>query len=724
MAYENLKYAVKCIADDCDGAFEKDKMGFNKPDASRMHQLAYMQKWTRSEALDAFQRLYKYQNKQLPAHGINWEDIPHPNTDGFDFPWDKKNLEDEITDYSKMACDQVEVLLEGNEKACAPPIFIKRFFVDKDIRMKFTLEKDERGIWWVARAPEPEPEADPISSIEELRALDWTYIRESKKPTFKAALYTHNMVPGFWNLWKAFKPELKEEGFGCARDQYSGEWHIKWWKQTVEEIPEVVPEPEVKEFDFSDTILYDWQQAHAANLARSLDKYKISIDKSGTGAGKTPINLSVFKKLGLKPFVICPKPVIPGWFRNAEMVVIDLLGVVNYESAKLGKQTIKKPYKRKKGYKLANIKSEYITVSANPNPKNKWDTKYIYTFNFPENAVLVFDEVHRCKNIDTQNTQLLLQAAQQGIRIAGLSATLASSPLKMFAVGTALKLFDTEHYWGFWNWVKMYGCSKEIVKYNRNGEPVYAWQYDRDPIHMQNINIQIGDRMSGIDLGALIKMGKFPTSQIIAEAYNLNGNTSKLDSIYNQLIDLAAEYEKEADYFDQQEDAHLSKRQKLHQQVELLKVPAIVDLVKDAILEEKSVAIFVNFTETLHQLGHILKTRCFIYGRNSGQINEMNRLAFENNESPIIICNIAAAREGIDLHDKYDKRERLSIIIPSDNAQYVKQALGRVHRAGGTHSQQILFYAANTIEEEICNNLKGKLENINALNDTDLMVKF
>jgi superfamily II DNA or RNA helicase len=724
MAYENLKFAVKSIADMCDGARFKDSIGFNKPDAGRMHQFAYMKKWTRSEALDAYERIYKYKNKQLPALGIDYDDIPDPSTEEYDFYWEKKQAED--WDYSTLVCEQVdEMFKSGEEKVCAPPLFVKRFFADKDIRMKFRLEKDERGIWWVARVPEPEPvvEYSSIKSIEDLRSLNWSYIRESKMPNFKASLYHHAMVPGFWDLWKAFKPELKAEGFGCAREEYSGEWYIKWWKQTPEEIPEGVEPEEKKEYDFSDTILYEWQQEHASKLAYSLDKYKISIDNSGCGAGKTPINLSVFKKLGLKPFVICPKPVIPAWYRNAEMVGIEMLGVVNYESAKLGKQTIRVPYKKKEGYKLKNVDSEYISVSVNPNAK-KFDSKYIYTFTFPENAVLVFDEVHRCKNMNTQNTQLLLQAAQQGIRIAGLSATLASSPMKMYAVGTALKLFDTEHYWGFWNWVKDHGCSKEVVKYKRGGEPVHAWVYDGDESHMRRIHTQIGDRMNGIDLAKLIKIGKFPTSQILAEAYNLNGNTAKLDKVYEQLLKLADEYEKEADYYNAQEDGNLSKRQKLHQQVELLKIPAIVDLVKDALGEDKSVAIFVNFTETLHQLGDVLKTNCFIYGDNSSRINEQNRLAFENNESHIIICNIAAAREGIDLHDKYDKRERLSIIIPSDNAQNIKQALGRVQRAGGTHSQQILFYAAGTIEENICYNLKGKLKNISALNDTDLMVKF
>lgn len=718
MAYSKLKFAIKTLADVCDYANEKDGRGYNKPDATFMNQIAYVDEWTREEALNAYNRLRKYQG-QLEMHDIDWEDIDP--RDGFDYEWDAEGTTNQ--EMYKTSRRRMRKALKSKDKVSAPPIFIQCFFKHREFRTEFDMKKDDRGIWWVTKAPLPEEQEGNISSIEELRALDWVYVRESKKSDFKASLYHHHMVPGFWDLWKAFKPELKAEGFGCSKDL--GDWYLKWWKQTPEEIIEEIPEVvDDERYDFSDTILYPWQQAHASKLARSLDTFKFSLDNSGTGAGKTPINLSIFKKLGLEPFIICPKPVIPAWYRNAEMVEIELLGVINYESAKKGKQVHKKPYKKKDGYKLVNVDSEYITVSANMNRQSDYDSKYIYTFNLPENAVLVFDEIHRCKNRETQNAQLLLQAAQQGIRISGLSATLASNPMKMFAIGTALKLFDTEHYWGFWNWIKMHGCSKEIVKYKKGGVPVYAWVYDGKESHMQDIHKEIGPRMDGINIAELIEQGLFPTSQILAEAYHLNGNTAKLDKIYTQLLELASEYEKEADYYDQQDEGHLSKRQKLHQQVELLKIPAIIDIAKDALGEDKSVVIMVNFTETLHQLGHLLKTTCFIYGKNSGSQNEINRLAFENNESHIIICNIAAAREGIDLHDKFDKRERLSIIIPSDNAQYVKQALGRVHRAGGTHSQQILFYAANTIEETICDNLKGKLENINALNDTDLMVKF
>ena len=100
-------------------------------------------------------------------------------------------------------------------------------------------------------------------------------------------------------------------------------------------------------------------------------------------------------------------------------------------------------------------------------------------------------------------------------------------------------------------------------------------------------------------------------------------------------------------------------------------------------------------------------------------MNEANRLLFENNGSRVIVCNVAASREGIDLHDKFNKFSRVSLISPDDSAQNIKQVLGRVDRSGGTASLQRIIFAANTIEEMVLENARVKIMNINSLNGVD-----
>ena len=86
---------------------------------------------------------------------------------------------------------------------------------------------------------------------------------------------------------------------------------------------------------------------------------------------------------------------------------------------------------------------------------------------------------------------------------------------------------------------------------------------------------------------------------------------------------------------------------------------------------------------------------------------------FNNDTSNIIICNIKAGGVGISLHDLHGNHPRISIISPSWSAQDVIQSLGRVHRAKGkTAVRQRIVYCKNTVEEQICENIKEKIKNI------------
>ena len=76
---------------------------------------------------------------------------------------------------------------------------------------------------------------------------------------------------------------------------------------------------------------------------------------------------------------------------------------------------------------------------------------------------------------------------------------------------------------------------------------------------------------------------------------------------------------------------------------------------------------------------------------------------------------------GISLHDIHGNHPRMSIISPSWSGQEMRQTLGRIHRAGSkTPAIQKIVYVAKTYEEQMCNIIKTKLRNIDALNDGDL----
>ena len=76
---------------------------------------------------------------------------------------------------------------------------------------------------------------------------------------------------------------------------------------------------------------------------------------------------------------------------------------------------------------------------------------------------------------------------------------------------------------------------------------------------------------------------------------------------------------------------------------------------------------------------------------------------------------------GISLHDIHGGHPRMSIISPSWAGYEMRQTLGRIHRAGSkTPAIQKIVYVAKTYEEQLCNIIKVKLRNIDALNDGDL----
>lgn len=541
-------------------------------------------------------------------------------------------------------------------------------------------------------------------TMEELEYLEWSEPKYIRKVGKEVRNCFTALDESFWALWKQSKNEMKALGYSVTRNEY-GTWTLAQWTSPREESlppPTTTLQPiAAPEFHTEATKLFPYQVPHAEKMTNALRKYGIAVDSSDTGTGKTYVAGEVARQMGFKLIIICPKPIMYGWIRMARDLGVEIAGIANYEAIKTGKYFIMEDFA---GKRLKNRKCPYITIAAN-STKGQYQPKWLISWNLPEKTIVVIDEAHRCKNRDTINAQLLYTMPLNVPKML-LSATLAESPLKMYALGHALGFFNViTDPWDFWSWCRENGCSKNK----------YGWDFYGGARSMQRIHDQIGEKMSGMRVKELIAAGKFPESQILAEAFDLNGETDKINSVYSELearIEELKEKKNNAMNI-------LTEIQKAHQAAELYKLKAVVEMAEDAIEEGRSVAIFVNYTETLKAMCEKLKTSCTIYGENNTATNEANRLRFERNEERVIICNIAAAREGIDLHDKYQKYPRTALIMPTYSAQNLKQVLGRVHRAGGTPSQQIIVFAARTVEEEICERVNEKLENLAALNDAD-----
>jgi superfamily II DNA or RNA helicase len=187
---------------------------------------------------------------------------------------------------------------------------------------------------------------------------------------------------------------------------------------------------------------------------------------------------------------------------------------------------------------------------------------------------------------------------------------------------------------------------------------------------------------------------------------------------------LAAEDHNELDDLASQMDAtkanHLTILLRARQQIEELKAKTIAAMAKDGAEEGMSVAVFVNFDSSVNEVAALLKTSCVIRGGQKDSERERFVGRFQANQEQFIVCNIRAGGVGISLHDSTGRKPRLALISPTYSAQDLRQALGRVHRAGGAHSIQRVIFAAGTCEERACEAVARKLGHIDLLNDGDL----
>jgi superfamily II DNA or RNA helicase len=159
------------------------------------------------------------------------------------------------------------------------------------------------------------------------------------------------------------------------------------------------------------------------------------------------------------------------------------------------------------------------------------------------------------------------------------------------------------------------------------------------------------------------------------------------------------------------------------QKAELLKVPLIVEMIEDSMEDGMSVAVFVNFSETIRALMKRLHTTCVVWGENKGTERENNIEAFQRDEQRVILVNVKAGGAGLSLHDLNGTYPRIAIISPTPSAVDLRQALGRVWRDGGkSKALQKIIFVAGTEEEDTCERVKLKLENLDTINDGDVAI--
>jgi len=503
----------------------------------------------------------------------------------------------------------------------------------------------------------------------------------------------------FFAFWKRKKYEMLAKGFTIIKTPPDNKWYLLETKDSVGQfhlagtpqetkIEYIDPEvnfvlPDYKIKDISG--LRPWQVNSVGKLISAINQWGSGIDGSELGVGKSFVAGAVIRELDVPFVIVCPKPVINQWnkiIHNHFKINHNLKGIINYELLIRGR-------------KDSDIAS-YITKK---NTKRK-----VFTWKIPKNSVIIYDEAHRLKNFKTQASKTSIMAHKQKYKQLFLSATLATTPLEIRTVGTCTGLFNTAR--EYYDFIEKHGCYRGM----------WGMEFNNDPIALKRIH-KFLFKNRGIRLKR-DTIPNFPQTEIIVDAYNMDEeSTQKIRDIYTEMRkELKVLNDKEK----KDKDNEMVIRIRALQKTEMLKVPLMEEMIRDGLEAGMSIVVFLNYSDSIDALAQRLNTKCIYDGRNE-PVRQQYIDLFQSNKENLLVTNIAAAREGLDLPDLDGNHPRYTVISPTYSIVKIKQALGRVHRESSkSKSIQKIVYVANTQEEDVVISAGQKLQNLTLINDGEI----
>jgi len=465
---------------------------------------------------------------------------------------------------------------------------------------------------------------------------------------------------------------------------------------------------------FNTDNLLEPQKPHAELLSASLAANGISWDASGTGMGKTFVGAAIARHRNKKFAVISPKLNIPKWKATLDTFGMKPEFIINYE-------------------KLARGNTDYYHYRTKGMTKQEVPHFLRGEFKLPrgcKDMEIYFDESHRMKGYESLNAGLLYSASEQGIPIHLMSATQAMTPLDMRAFGYAAGLHKGMNHVKLDNFgmrkFKSFMEEAGAEYTGRWGSMFFDCNKPESITKLQEIRRQLFDvkkiasRMKREDFGDI-----FPNNQIECTPYDMGANGDKISRVYEDMQNELARLEKFSENYSQHIFAVLTKARRL---AELYKVPTLCELAEDMIEEGKSVLIFVNYTDSIDAL-YARLSKVFgeemigrIYGGQTFNARHSDIADFQSDKKRIMLANLTAGGECIDLQDITGKHPRVSFINPSYRAISVLQCIGRHDRAGAkSDCLTNLVLAHGTIESSVGAKFNGKKGHLDILNDGDFV---
>lgn len=445
--------------------------------------------------------------------------------------------------------------------------------------------------------------------------------------------------------------------------------------------------------------LFDYQESHVDALHKAINEPCLTaIDASDTGTGKTYTAAALAARSKWRVAVVCPKAVLISWHRVLTQFNVEIMGISNYELFKGGQWYLPNDSK------LGDISATcpYMIRPLDKKSNIRWKE-------LEPDMLFIFDEAHRCKNKATGNAKVLLSLADQPCRKLLLSATIADKP-EFFAVfARMLNLINdvSEHRL----FLKKLSVGPATTGLSYLKRTIAGAGAAPSMLQLHGIVFPLhGSRMRISDT-----KDHFQMNTVKAHSYKMDDDIR--DEIKRQYAYISAVHT-EAEAKELTATCRLAEIVRARQKIEALKVKTMAELVSDHLDNGDSVAVFVNYLDTMALLQDLLGVKCVIKGGQTTSERQGMIDAFNEDRERVIICQIQSGGVGISLHDTIGVHPRVSIISPSWSAQDLVQAFGRIHRAGGkTPCVQKIVYCHDTIEDTICSLINQKILNYSMLND-------
>jgi hypothetical protein len=160
------------------------------------------------------------------------------------------------------------------------------------------------------------------------------------------------------------------------------------------------------------------------------------------------------------------------------------------------------------------------------------------------------------------------------------------------------------------------------------------------------------------------------------------------------------------------------KNLRQRQAIELVKVAALSERAKEITEAGGSAVVFLNFHASIDAMQGLNPEAGILDGRVPSEKRLQTQELFQAGQLKMIVVQIAAGGQSIDLHDTSGNNPRIALICPQFSGLVEEQALGRIARVGAKgRAVAIRLFVPGGVEERALEMTTQKRENLKILNE-------